>query len=254
MINLFKIGFVNITLIDVFDFLILFVLFYWFFNLLKDTIAVQILFGLVILIVMSFFSEMVNLRSLNWLLKALMSVWLLAFIILFQPELRRALLRVSKLAFFRFFVRSSITQTIDEVISAVNEMSENHIGGLIVFSRSQNVEMNIDKGVEINAVVTKELLLSIFNPKSPLHDGAVVIDGSTLLYAKCILPLSGQLSLNIKNLGTRHRAALGLSEQTDALVLIISEETGWISLAESGQLTLNIPKNKLEEVLRTKLT
>lgn len=253
MITLFKIGFLSITLIDILDFIILFIIFYWLFNLLRDTVAIQILFGLVILIILSFLSEMVNLRSLGWLLKAVMSVWLLAFIILFQPELRRALLRVSNLAFFRFFVRSGITQTIDEVISAVYEMSENHIGALIVFSRSQNVEMNIDKGVEINAKVTKELLLSIFNTKSPLHDGAVVIDGSTLLYAKCILPLSGQNNPDIRTLGTRHRAGLGLSEQTDALVLIVSEETGWISFAESGQLTLNIPKNKLDKVLRTKL-
>lgn len=254
MITLFKIGFLTISLIDIIDFILLFILFYWLFNLLKDTIAVQILFGVVIIIVLSFLSEIVNLRSLNWLLKAVMSVWLLAFIILFQPELRRALLSVSNLAFFRFFVRSSLTQTIDEIILAVKEMSENHVGALIVFARSQNVEMNIDKGVEINAKVSKELLLSIFNPKSPLHDGAVVIDGSILLYAKCILPLSGQQNLEIRNLGTRHRAGLGLSEQTDALVLIISEETGWISLAESGQLTLNIPKNKLDKVLRSKLT
>jgi diadenylate cyclase len=224
------------------------------YNLLKDTVAVQILFGLVLLIFMTFISEMINLRAINWLLKAVMGVWLLAFIILFQPELRRVLLRLSNLPFLRFFLRTNLTQTIDEVISAVKEMSENHIGGLIVFVRSQNVEMNVDTGVPIGARVSKELLLSIFNPKSPLHDGAVLIEGSNLLFAKCILPLSTVTKLEGRLLGTRHRAALGLSEQTDALVLVVSEETGWISIAESGTFIFNIPKNKIESILSEKLS
>jgi diadenylate cyclase len=221
---------------------------------LKDTVAVQILFGLVLLIFMTFISEMINLRAINWLLKSVMGVWLLAFIILFQPELRRVLLRLSNLPFLRFFLRTNLTQTIDEVISAVKEMSENHIGGLIVFVRSQNVEMNVDTGVPIGARVSKELLLSIFNPKSPLHDGAVLIEGSNLLFAKCILPLSTVTKLEGRLLGTRHRAALGLSEQTDALVLVVSEETGWISIAESGTFIFNIPKNKIESILSEKLS
>jgi diadenylate cyclase len=224
------------------------------YNLLKDTVAVQILFGLVLLIFMTFISEMINLRAINWLLKSVMGVWLLAFIILFQPELRRVLLRLSNLPFLRFFLRTNLTQTIDEVISAVKEMSENHIGGLIVFVRSQNVEMNVDTGVPIGARVSKELLLSIFNPKSPLHDGAVLIEGSNLLFAKCILPLSTVTKLEGRLLGTRHRAALGLSEQTDALVLVVSEETGWISIAESGTFIFNIPKNKIESILSEKLS
>jgi diadenylate cyclase len=203
---------------------------------------------------MTFISEMINLRAINWLLKSVMGVWLLAFIILFQPELRRVLLRLSNLPFLRFFLRTNLTQTIDEVISAVKEMSENHIGGLIVFVRSQNVEMNVDTGVPIGARVSKELLLSIFNPKSPLHDGAVLIEGSNLLFAKCILPLSTVTKLEGRLLGTRHRAALGLSEQTDALVLVVSEETGWISIAESGTFIFNIPKNKIESILSEKLS
>jgi diadenylate cyclase len=254
MFEIFKIGFLQITFLDLLDLVLLFVIFYWMYNLLKDTVAVQILFGLVLLIFMTFISEMINLRAINWLLKAVMGVWLLAFIILFQPELRRVLLRLSNLPFLRFFLRTNLTQTIDEVISAVKEMSENHIGGLIVFVRSQNVEMNVDTGVPIGARVSKELLLSIFNPKSPLHDGAVLIEGSNLLFAKCILPLSTVTKLEGRLLGTRHRAALGLSEQTDALVLVVSEETGWISIAESGTFIFNIPKNKIESILSEKLS
>lgn len=254
MVELFKIGFISVTLVDFIDFILLFVLFYWLYKLLKDTVAVQILVVFVVLLIMTFISELVNLRSINWLLKAVMSVWLLAFIILFQPELRRVLLRLSNLPFLRFFLRTNLTQTIDEVISAVKEMSENHIGGLIVFVRSQNLEMNIDTGVPIGANVSRELILSIFNPKSPLHDGAILIDESTILYAKCILPLSSVTKLDGRLLGTRHRAALGLTEQTDALVLVVSEETGGVSIAEAGRLEFNIPKNKIEMILREKLS
>ncbi len=254
MFEIFKIGFLSISFLDILDLLILFAIFFWLYNLLKDTVAIQILFGLVVLILMTFISELINLRSINWLLKAIMGVWLLAFIILFQPELRRVLLKISNLPVLRFFLRTNLTQTIDEVIAAVSEMSENHIGGLIVFVRSQNIEMNVDQGVQINARVSKELLLSIFNPKSPLHDGAVLIEGSTILFAKCILPLTTTTKIENRLLGTRHRASLGLSEQTDALVLVVSEETGGISIAEKGKISFNIPKNKIESILREKLS
>ncbi|MGB9770673.1 MAG: diadenylate cyclase CdaA [Candidatus Kapaibacteriota bacterium] len=254
MVELFKISFLSISLIDLIDFLLLFVSFFWLYKLLKDTVAIQILFILVILIFFTFISELVNLRSINWLLKAVMSVWLLAFIILFQPELRRVLLRLSNIPVLRYFLRANLTQTIDEVISAVKEMSEKHIGGLIVFVRSQNLEMNIDTGVPIGANVSRELILAIFNPKSPLHDGAILIDESTILYAKCILPLSSVTKLNGRLLGTRHRAALGLAEQTDALVLVVSEETGGISIAEAGHLEQNLPKNRIDTILREKLS
>lgn len=254
MFEIFKIGFISITFLDVLDLFILFAIFYWLYNLLKDTVAIQILFGLVVLILLTFVSEMINLRSINWLLKAIMGVWLLAFIILFQPELRRVLLKISNLPVLRFFLRTNLTQTIDEVIAAINEMTENHIGGLIVFVRSQNIEINVDPGIQINARVSKELLLSIFNPKSPLHDGAVLIEGSNILYAKCTLPLSTTTKIENRLLGTRHRAALGLSEQTDALVLVVSEETGGISIAEKGKIYFNIPKSKIESILSEKLS
>ncbi|MCX7908338.1 MAG: diadenylate cyclase CdaA [Ignavibacteria bacterium] len=254
MFEIFKIGFISITLLDLIDLGLLFVIFLWLYKLLKDTVAVQILFVLVLMIVMTFISELISLRAVNWLLKALMSVWLLAFIILFQPELRRVLLKLSSLPGLRFFLRTNLNKTIDEVISAVKEMSENHIGGLIVFVRSQNIEMNINTGVPIGAPVSRDLILSIFNPKSPLHDGAILIDGSTIMYAKCILPLSNVTKVDGKLLGTRHLAALGLAEQTDALVLVVSEETGGISIAISGKLELNIPRNKIESILSEKLS
>jgi diadenylate cyclase len=254
MIELFQIGFLTITVIDLIDIAVMSALVFWLYRALKDTVAVQILFGLVIVVGLSFISEAVNLKSLNWILRAISDIWLLAFIILFQPELRRLLLMITRSRLFKLFVRSKIAETIDVVIEAAIEFSEKHVGALIVFVRSQNIEMTVDTGVPINAIVSKELLASIFNTKSPLHDGAVIIDNQMIVSARIILPLSSITKYEGRNLGTRHRAALGLSEQVDAVVLIISEETGGITIAESGYLSFDIPKNQIHTILNNKLS
>lgn len=155
---------------------------------------------------------------------------------------------------FKMFVQPKISKTLDEVIDAVIEMSEKHTGALIVFARSQNVQMTIDTGIPLQASVSRELILSIFNTKSPLHDGAAIIDNQMIIAARCVLPLSPTEKINNRNLGTRHRAALGLSEQVDSVVLIVSEETGGISIADSGDFTFDIPKDKLAVVLNNKLS
>ncbi len=253
MIELFKIGFLAFTLIDLLDITIVAILFYWLYKALKDTVAVQILFGLVIIIGLSFITEAATLRSLNWILRTISDIWLLAFVILFQPELRKLLMLITRSPLFKLFVKSKISETIDEVIDSVQEMSEKHTGALLVFPRSQNVQMTIDTGIRLQAAVSRELIVSIFNTKSPLHDGAVIIDNQMVLAARCVLPLSQVTKLKGKNLGTRHRAGLGLSEQVDAVILIVSEETGGISIADSGDLTLNIPIENLPTVLSAKL-
>lgn len=253
MLDLFKIGFLTVSFIDLIDVAIVGVMFYWLYKALKDTIAVQILFGLVIIIGLSFITEAINLRSLNWILRTISDIWLLAFIILFQPELRKLLLLITRSKIFKLFVKSKIAETIDEVIDAVTEMAEKHVGALLVFPRSQNVQMTIDTGIRLQAALSREILLSIFNTKSPLHDGAVIIDNQMVAAARCVLPLSQVTKYKGKNLGTRHRAGLGLSEQLDCVILIISEETGGISIADSGELTLNIPVDKLPTVLSAKL-
>jgi diadenylate cyclase len=254
MPELFKIGFLSVTIIDLLDIALVAVLFYWIYRSLRDTIAVQILFGLVIITGISFITEAINLKSINWILRAISDIWLLAFIVLFQPELRKLMLMITRSPLFRIFVRTKISETLDEVADATLEMSDKHTGALIVFSRSQNVKMTVDTGIPLQAVVSKELLLSIFNAKSPLHDGAVIIDEQMIIAARCVLPLSNTTKYKGKNLGTRHRAALGLSEQVDAVVLIVSEETGNISIAESGNLTLDIMKDQLVSVLNGKLS
>ncbi len=254
MIELFKIGFLTINLIDLFDIAIVTTLFYWLYRALKNTVAVNVLFGLVIIIGLSFITEVINLKSMNWILRTISDIWLIAFIILFQPELRKLLLLITRSPLFKVFVQSRIAETIDEVLDSAKELSEKHIGALMVFPRSQNVQMTMDTGIRLQARVSKELLISIFNTKSPLHDGAVIIDNEMVLAARCILPLSQVTKYKGKNLGTRHRAGLGLSEQVDAVVLLVSEETGGISIADSGELTLNIPIEQLPTVLSAKLS
>ncbi len=253
MPEMIKIGFLNVTITDIIDILLVAGLFLWLYKALKDSVVVQILFGLVILILLSFITEAANLKAINWILKTISNIWLLAFVILFQPEIRRLLLMITRSRIFDIFGKSKITRTIDAVIDAAIELSEKHVGALIVFTRSQNVEMTVDTGIQLQAMVTKELIISIFNTKSPLHDGAVIIDDQMIIAARCVLPLSSATKFKNRNLGTRHRAGLGLSEQVDAVVLIVSEETGAISIAEQGSLSLEIPKSQLTEVLNIRL-
>ncbi|MGA2298868.1 MAG: diadenylate cyclase CdaA [FCB group bacterium] len=254
MLELFKLGFLNVTVTDVIDIIIVAALLFWIYRALRETIAVQILFGLVIIIFLSFITEAANLKALNWILRTIKDIWLIAFIVLFQPELRRLMLRITSSPFFKLFVRSKYSETIDEVVDSAIELSEKHIGALIVFVRGQNIEMTVDTGIPLQAIVSQELLISVFNTKSPLHDGAVIIDNQLIVAARCVLPLSSTTKYLHRNLGTRHRAALGLSEQVDTVVLIVSEETGGISLAEKGELTMNIPKDRLASLLNAKLT
>lgn len=254
MIDLFSIGFINVSLIDFLDVLVVTVLLYKLHRILRNTIAVQIFLGIIAILSLYFFTEFVNFRSLNWILQTLSNIWLLAFIILFQPELRRLLLVIVRSPVFSSFMSSNVNQTIDEVLEAVQEMSERHIGALIVFTRARNIKMTIETGIPIQGVLTRELLLSIFNSKSPLHDGAVIVQNGVVEAAGCILPLSNTTKYQRHKLGTRHRAALGISEQADVLTLVVSEETGKITLAEEGTLYMHLSTDKLEKLLREKLS
>jgi diadenylate cyclase len=254
VLTLFKIGFLEFTLIDLIDVVLVTLIIGGIYYALKNTIAIQILFGLIILIFFSFITEAVNLRAVSWILKTILNIWLIGFIVLFQPEIRKALVLLTRSRMFSVFLKPEISQTLDEIVDAVKEMVSKRIGALIVFPKSQNVQMTIDTGIPLQATVSKELILSIFNTKSPLHDGAVIIDGQTITAARCILPLSSVSKWEGRNLGTRHRAGLGLSEQVDAVVLIISEEIGSISIAYRGSLKLNIPVEDLQNNLMKLLT
>ncbi len=254
MIELFKIGFISFTLFDLLDIALVTLIFYWIYKALKDTLAIQVLFGLVIIIGLSFVAEAINLKSINWLLRLLSDIWILAFVILFQPEIRKMLVQFTRSPIFHLFIKTNLIESVDEVVDAAIEMSKHHIGALIVFPQTQDVSMvSIDAGIKIDAILSKELLLSIFNTKAPLHDGAVIVDKKRIISsARCILPLSNERRVGNRLLGTRHRAGLGMTEKIDAIVLIVSEETGSISIAMNGKLELDIPHSKLKSKLNEK--
>jgi diadenylate cyclase len=256
MVELFKLGFISVTLFDLLDIVIVSVLFYWIYKALQDTIAMQVLFGLVILIGLSFVAEAINLRSINWLLRLASDIWIIAFIIIFQQEIRKMIVHLTKNPLARFFVKKTTNYNIDEVVEAVILMSKQHTGALIIFPQTQDVSMSsIDAGIAIDAMVSKELLLAIFNNKAPLHDGAIIINRKMVITtALCILPLSMTRRIGNRLLGTRHRAGLGLTEKIDAVVLIVSEETGNISIAQRGYLEMNISHTSLKEKLDSKLS
>ena len=254
MLTLFKIGFLELTLIDVIDVILVTLIIGGIYYVLKNTIAIQILFGLIILIFFSFITEAVNLRAVSWILKTILNIWLIGFIVLFQPEIRKALVLLTRSRIFSIFLKPQISQTLDEIIDAIRDMVNRRVGALIVFPKSQNVQMTIDTGIPLQANVSKELILSIFNTKSPLHDGAVIIDGQTITAARCILPLANVSKWESRNLGTRHRAGLGLSEQVDAVIVIVSEELGSVSIAHRGSLRLNVPIDDLQNQLMKLLT
>jgi len=253
MNELFRIGFLGVTWIDLLDVVLIATLFYLVWRVLRDTVAVQILVALIFILALSFITESANLKSINWILRRVADIGLVAFIILFAPELRRVLLLVTQTRLFRLFVRTSNQETIDDVVDAVREMAAKHIGALIVFSRAEHIKVTVDTGIELKAAVSAELILSVFNPRSPLHDGALVIDNTTIVAARCVLPLSSQQKVGTTVLGTRHRAGLGISEQADVVVLIVSEETGNIAIAYQGVLETGVRPSDVKRILNDRL-
>lgn len=253
MTELLHIGFISITWIDVLDIILISTLFFLLYRTLRDTLALQVLVILGSLLVLSFITDAIGMKTSNWILRRIGDIGLIVFVVLFQPELRRIVLLITQSPIFRLFMRANSSEVIETVVEAVQELASKHIGALIVFSREDHVKVTAETGVEMNASVSSELLVSIFNPRSPLHDGAVVIDGPRLVAARCVLPLSGTQRVGARSLGTRHRAGLGLSEQADALVLIVSEERGTVSLAYSGEIELDIPLNILADTLQQRL-
>jgi len=223
---------------DAIDILVVAIVLYRIFVLFRETRAIQMLLGLAGLMVASYLARQLELFSTSWLLDNFWSFWVLALIVLFQPELRRGLTRLGESRFFQGMAlgaREERTHLIDDVIKAADGLASKRIGALIVLERSTGLRNYAELGVPLDAVVSADLLVSLFLPYSPLHDGAAFIRGDRVAAAGCFLPLSRNTQLG-RNMGTRHRAGLGLAEETDAVVLIVSEETGRISLAVDGQM------------------
>jgi len=235
-------------LLDLLDIGIITFIFYRLFLLIRGTRALQMLIGLAILAAASVLAQLAQLHTTNWLLENFWTIWVLAIIILFQPELRRALAQVGQSSLFNWLYPVEEIPVLEEVVKASLSLSAKKIGALIVFEKETPLKDFIQGGVPINGEVSQELLTSIFLPYSPLHDGAVLIAGKKITLASCYLPLTLNPQLS-KTLGTRHRAAVGLTEETDAVVIVISEETGNISIAADGRLTKNIDPANLKPIL-----
>lgn len=246
---LVRIGFLPVTIIDILDIALVSFLFYQLYNFLKGSIAARMFIGLFVILLISVLGDLLNMSALSWIMSNLKTVWVIAFVIIFQPELRRLLIYLGQSRLVRIFVKVGEPQFIEDVISATLEMSNKSFGAIIVMLRDMGVKSVLETGVKLQAAVSKPLITAVFNPRSPLHDGALVISGEIALAAKCLLPLSQSPDLD-PSLGTRHRAAVGISEQTDAIVVVVSEETGMISLIEDGRMTRGLT----EELLRTRLT
>jgi diadenylate cyclase len=248
--EIFKIGFLNIRIIDIFDILIVAYLFYKLYTIMKGTIASQLFIALVLITGFSLLAQALNMQAMGWLLSKITDIWVIAFIILFQPEIRRLLLIIGKTRVAKIFMKTDVNENVNEVVDACIEMKAKGWGALIVIERSTGLQNVIESGEIIQSKINKEILISIFNPKSPLHDGAVILKNNKIEAARCVLPLADAEKINNKNLGTRHRAGIGISEVSDAVAIIISEETGKISLAEDGKLSYTKDTNDLRERVR----
>lgn len=250
MIELFKIGFLSFTFVDLLDIVLVSFLIYKLYTVLRGTIAAQIFIGLIIVLLLSFVAQAANFKALGWLLKLVSDIWVIAFIILFQPEIRRLLIILGRNPIVKLFIKSDEKNVADILTDAAFELAQNQHGALIILVKSAGIRGVVETGEIINARVNKNLLRSIFFPRSPLHDGAVIIKGGIIEAARCTLPLSSETVVKGIALGMRHRAGLGISETADVISLIVSEETGGISLAENGKLKRGLSK----ESLRMELT
>ena len=227
------------------------VIIYYLYRLIRQTRAVQIFKGIAMLIVLLAISQLLDLTILKFILSNFLTYGMILIIIVFQPELRSALERLGRkniTQFFDFDDKIKDKQVVSEIVKAVEIMSLKKIGALIVIEQGTKINDIVREGVDLSAKVSSELIQTIFNPRTPLHDGAIIIEGNQIKAAKCVLPLASE-NIIPKNVGTRHRAAVGISEVSDALVIVVSEETGTISFVEDGKMKRDLTGDKLTSML-----
>ena len=235
---------------DIIDVAIVGFVFYYLSALIREARVWQILKGVLLFIIATWASDIFQLHAINFILRNTMQVGILALVILFQPELRRMLEKIGRTNFESIFREEDVdyVKTASEITKAACALSRARLGALIVIEGNTGLGDIFGTGTEINAKVTSDLLITIFFNKTPLHDGAVVISDNTVRYAACVLPLTRDESLS-RELGTRHRAAIGVTETCDSSVIVVSEETGIISIAQNGQLTRNYSEPALLEAV-----
>ncbi|WP_420808464.1 diadenylate cyclase CdaA [Clostridium manihotivorum] len=241
----------NISIWSVLDILVVSYIFFKGYMLIKETRAEQLLKGIALIVALLPISYLLRLDMLYFILSKTITIGVLTIIIIFQPEIRRALEHIGRSAFDDLHVMQddeALEEVITELVNAVANLAETATGALIAIEQSTGLGEVISNGTELDAKVSSALLENIFVVNTPLHDGATIIRNDRIVAAGCVLPLSSNTSIN-KKLGTRHRAGIGLSETSDALIIIVSEETGTISLAVNGRLTRNYDKDKLKSIL-----
>ena len=251
--TIFKVGFLTFSLIDLIDITLVTWVFFKVYQYFKETRAGQMLIGLVILLISSFLFNSFGLSAMSWLVNQFQTVWVVAFVILFQPEIRRLLIYVGQTRFFQRIFKMGTSRSLETIVDASLQLCNKKWGGLIVIQRETGLRSYKEASVQLKAEVSTPLLLSIFNPESPLHDGAVILQNTLIEAAGCILPLT-ESQMILPEMGTRHRAALGITEESDAIVVVVSEERGTISTAENGRFTnLDIDEMKLRRYLNERL-
>jgi len=253
-VELVNIGFLHVTLVDVLDIALVSFIFYKLYMLMRGTVASQIFVGLVLILGFSFLTQAFNFKAMNWILGTLTDIWVIAFIVLFQPELRRLLVLVGRNRIVRLFLRLDVQESIEEIAGAASELARKHHGMLVVVVRATGLRTFVDTGLTLQARISRPLLVSLFNPRSPLHDGAVVVRDRVIEAARVTLPLSQTTRIGDTVIGMRHRAALGISEQADVVAVVVSEETGMISLADNGVLKRGLSSQELRKELHARLT
>lgn len=241
---------------DIIDVAIVSFIIYNMIILVRRTRAVSLLKGIFLLLIVWGISTLFNLYTLKWLLNQMFPLGVLTILIIFQPELRRVLEQIGRGGFFSkssSIESTQLSRMIDEIKRAVRSMSQKKVGALIVFERNTGINEMIESGIKMESQISSELIMNIFTPNSPLHDGAVIIRGEQIMAAGCYLPLSENPFIS-KELGTRHRAAIGVSEVSDAISLIVSEETGQISLSINGLIVRDINEESLISKLHEELS
>lgn len=234
---------------DILDILIVAFIIYKIIDLIKGTRAVQMVMGLVVLFVVSLLSQKLHLVTLHWILTSFLGSIILVIIVIFQNDIRKALMNMGQTPFFQrvyFFGRES---EIEELIRGVSSLAERKIGALIILERNTGLRDFIEKGVQLDAKMSGSLLVSIFNKESPIHDGAVIVSEGKIAAAACFLPLTQDPTLE-KEMGTRHRAAIGLTEENDAMAVVVSEETGSITFAMGGKLSRKMDEKGIRKVIQ----
>lgn len=230
------------------DVILMSIIIYRLLLIIKGTKAAHMLIGLGLLLMASLLSRYFELYTVDWMIQSFWAQIVIAIIILFQPEIRRALAQMGEAQIFRNLTSAEELKSLDEIVRATVALANKKIGALIAIERDTSLKDFVEMGTPLDAKVTKEILLSIFHPTSPIHDGAVVIKGNRIVAAGCFLPITMGPDIS-KSLGTRHRAGLGLSEETDAVIVVVSEETGMVSMAIHGKFDTHLDMGTLRDIL-----